>query len=53
MGLIHGGTRHWLDQGNGINSWGHATLAGSDDGSVIYEGTPWGRATLAGPGRWD
>ena len=24
MGLIHGGMRHWLDRGNGIDSWGHA-----------------------------
>ena len=38
MGLIHGGSRHWLDRG---------------DGNVICGGAPWGRATLAGPGRWD
>ena len=22
MGLIDGGSRHWLDCGDGINSWG-------------------------------
>ena len=29
VGLRHGGARHWLDQGDGIDSWGHAALAGS------------------------
>ena len=29
MGLIHGDMWHWLDRGNGIVSWGYATLAGA------------------------
>ena len=29
VGLRHGGARHWLDQRDGIDSLGHATLAGS------------------------
>ena len=29
MGLNHGDMWQWLDRGNGIISWGHATLAGA------------------------
>ena len=29
MGLNHGDMWHWLDRGDGIVSWGHATLAGA------------------------
>ena len=29
MGLNHGDMWQWLDQGDGIVSWGHATLAGA------------------------
>ena len=29
MGLIHGGLRHWLDRGDGIDLWGCATLVGT------------------------
>ena len=29
MGLNHGNMWHWLDRGDGIVSWGHATLAGA------------------------
>ena len=28
MGLIDGGSRHWLDRGDGIDLWGCVTLAG-------------------------
>ena len=28
MGLIDGGSRHWLDRGNEIDLWGCVTLAG-------------------------
>ena len=31
----NGGVRHWLDRGNGIDLWGHTTLAGSM--GLVYE----------------
>ena len=68
MGLIHGGMRHWLDWGDGIDSGGHA-MGPCDTGwigtmGLIHGGARpwldrgngfdwWGFATLAGPGRWD
>ena len=32
MGACHGDTRHLLDQGNGIDLWWCAALAGTGDG---------------------
>ena len=56
MGLIHGGMRHWLDRDEGIDSCGHAMgpcyTAWIGAMGFIHGGTPWGRATLAGLGRW-
>ena len=57
MWLIHGGTRHWLDRGEGIDSWAYA-MGPCDTGwigamGLIHRGVPWGRANLAGSGRWD
>ena len=57
MGLIYGGVRHWLEWGEGIDSWGLA-MGARDTGWIrvmgfICAGKPWGYATLAGSGRWD
>ena len=67
MGLIHGGMRHWLDRGDGIDSWGHA-MGPCDTGWIgamgLIDGGSrhwlargdgidlWGCTTLAGTGRW-
>ena len=57
LGLIHGGVRHWLERGDGIDSWGLAM--GACDTywirvmGLIYGGLPWGRAARAGSGRLD
>ena len=53
MGVIHGGMRHWLDRGDGIDSWGRARHGAMRhwldrcDGIDSW-GMPWGRATLVG-----
>ena len=40
MGLNHGDMWQWLDRGNGIVSWGHATLAGA--GQWVWFMAVWG-----------
>ena len=57
VGLRHGGARHWLDPGDGIDSWG-LVMGPCDTGwigamGLIHRGTPLGLATLARPGWWD
>ena len=54
VGLRHGGARHWLDPGDGIDSWG-LIMGPCDTGwigamGLIHRGTPLGLATLARPG---
>ena len=54
MGLHHGGARHWLDRGDGIDSWGHAMGPCDTDWigamGLIHRVVPWGRETLTGSG---
>ena len=44
MGVCHGGARHWLDQGDGIDWWGR--VMGARDWIWVMElicgGAPWG-----------
>ena len=52
MGLIYGDVRHWLERGDGIDSWGLA-MGASDTGWIGVMGlingcVPWGRAARAG-----
>ena len=56
MGACHGGTRHWLDLGDGIYLCGQA-MGLCNTGwigamGLIQRGAPWGQVTLAGSGRW-
>ena len=59
MGLIyevcHGGIRHWLYQGDGVDLQGRVMGAPDWIGAIksICEGMPWGRTSLAGSGQWD
>ena len=58
MGLIyrvcHGGVRHWLDRGDGIDLCGRVMGARDWIGvmELICEGMPWRSATLARSVRW-
>ena len=44
MGVCHGGIRHWLDQGDGIDWWGRVMGARDWIGvmGLICGGAPWG-----------
>ena len=59
MGLIyevcHGGIRHWLYQGDGVDLQGRVMGAPNWIGAIesICGGVPRGRTSLAGSGRWD
>ena len=51
MGAHHGGARHWLDLGNGIDSWGRAEwqstiwLLNSNDDTMCSNIWRWGKCT--------
>ena len=57
MGACHGDTGHWLDQGDGIESWGYVTMAGSGQWNCFMGtcDTGWSRAMgliYGGVGHW-
>ena len=54
MGLILGGVQHWLERGDGIDSWGLA-MGARDTGwiwvmGLIYGDASWGCTTRSGVG---
>ena len=57
MGACHGDAGHWLDRGDGIESWGYVTMAGSGQWNC-FMGTcdiGWSRAMgliYGGVGHW-